>query len=177
MTVRATAKRRRRESRLDKRFKPTEEHPPGVKNTRLGKEPEEIAATTRSTIYQSFSVTSPILILVKQRLGSARLMLGLRRLPPVIQPLPAQRAAYGLKVIDDLGHCQSSALSTFSARMLPPQNGARAVMWVTPRQSVTALQQAHRFDVEFPHCFQCLQTPFWGAYMSFRCMLLLPKTI
>jgi len=79
-----------------------------------------------------------MLILVEQRVGSLRLWLGLRGLPPIVQPLPAQRAADGLKVIDDLGHGQSFALSICSTARLPPQNSARAVMWVTPRQSVTA---------------------------------------
>ena len=40
-------------------------------------------------------------------------------------------------------------------------------MWVTPRQSVTALQRTHRFDVEFPHCFHCLQTRFSDMSVAF----------
>jgi hypothetical protein len=43
MPVMATAKRRRPETRLDKRFKPkmSEKHPPGAKNTCLGKIPKK----------------------------------------------------------------------------------------------------------------------------------------
>jgi hypothetical protein len=43
MTVKAIAKRRRPETRLDKRFKPkmSEKHPPREKNTCLGKIPKK----------------------------------------------------------------------------------------------------------------------------------------
>jgi hypothetical protein len=43
MTAIATAKRRRPETRLDKRFKPkmSEKHPPRAKNTCLGKIPQK----------------------------------------------------------------------------------------------------------------------------------------
>jgi hypothetical protein len=64
---------------------------------------------------------------------------GFAGLPPIVEPLFAQRVADGPKVTDDLGHGQWSPLSTCSTGSLPPQASPGAVMWVTARQSVTAL--------------------------------------
>jgi hypothetical protein len=58
-------------------------------------------------------------------------------LPPIVQPLPAQRAADGPKVIDDLRHRQF-ALKACSSDKVAPLGTPRVVTAVTPRQSVTA---------------------------------------
>jgi hypothetical protein len=68
-----------------------------------------------------------------------RLWLGLCGLPPIVRPLSAQRVADGPIVTDNLGHGQWSPLSTCFTGSLAPQASPGAVMWVTARQSVTAL--------------------------------------
>src|ERR1700756_1769138 len=87
-------------------------------------------------INKFFNATPPNLFLVESRLRRLRLRTGLCRLPPIVQAPLAQRCTDCPKVVDDLRHHQSSALSTFNVRYC--SRVPQATMGLTPRHSVTA---------------------------------------